>query len=320
MKKKSKILLVGPGKRVFRTDYYIMKAFQYLGHSVFVFHEAKIYSLLLALSHILFKMIVVIYKPDIVFYSKANKILLKDMEWVRKKCTTIMWYYDLRIPIERRLLDRAKRVDLFYITNKGQIPQLLDQGANAKYLTQACITDYTPTTGSYKYEVSFVGNNNITGPGMREELLNLIGSHFELHVFGARWSSKNFISHPRIFSEEYANVCARSKIVLDIKSFDYCLDVEGYFSNRTPLTLGFGGFLLSQYTPGVDQMYQDRKHLVYFKSPEEAISLIEYYLNHEDERKQIAEQGKEYVLKNHTYIQKVEQIIRDIEQINHRII
>jgi len=320
MKKKLKVLLVGPGKRVFRTDYYIMKAFEYLGHSVLVFHEAKIYSLLFALTHVIFKLIVVVYKPDIVFFSKANKISLKEMEWTKKRCTTIMWYYDLRIPIEKKLVDRAKRVDLFYITNKGQIHHLKDQGANAKYLTQACITDYHPTTENYRYDVSFIGNNNISDSMMRENLLNYIGSHFDLHVFGARWPSENFTSHPRIFKEDYANVCASSTIIIDIKSFDYCLDVNGCFSNRIPLTLGFGGFLLSQYTPGVDHMYQDKKHLVYFKSPEEAISLIDYYLHHEDERKQIAEQGREYVLKNHTYINKVEQMIRDAEKLNKKII
>ncbi len=320
MKKKLKILQVGPANREFRTDYYIMKEFKKLGHSVFVYHDTKVYSLIFFLSHYLFKLIASIYKPDIIFSTKAHKISLKNMEWSKERFTTIMWYFDIRVPIEQRILDRAKRVDLFYITNYGQIPQFIQKKVNAKYLTHACITDFNPKTGSYNYEVSFIGNNNTTGPGMREELLNLIGSHFDLHVFGARWSSKNFISHPRIFNEEYANVCTRSKIVIDIKSFDYCLDVEGYFSDRTPLTLGFGGFLLSQYTPGVDQMYKDRKHLVYFKTPEEAISLIEYYLHHEDERKQIAEQGKEYILKNHTYLKRVEQIIQDVEQINHRTI
>ncbi len=318
--KRLKILQIGPGNKEFRTEFYIKKEIKRLGHSVLIFNDAKMYNLLYFMSHILFRIIAIVYDPDLILYSKAAKISLTNFHWANKKYATIMWYFDIRVPFRDSVLERAKRVDLFYITNCGQIQFLTQNGVNAQYLTQACITDYTPMTGSYKYEVSFIGNNNITGPGMREELLNLIGSHFELHVFGARWSSKNFISHPRIFSEEYANVCARSKIVLDIKSFDYCLDVEGYFSNRTPLTLGFGGFLLSQYTPGVNQMYKDRKHLVYFKSPEEAISLIEYYLHHEDERKQIAEQGKDYVLKNDTYLQKVEQIIRNVEQINHHTI
>lgn len=319
MKKKLKILQVGPANREFRTDYYIMKEFKKLGHSVFVYHDAKVYSLIFFLSHYLFKLIASIYKPDIIFCTKANKISLKNMEWSKERFVTIMWYFDIRVPIEQRILDRAKRVDLFYITNYGQIPQFIQKKVNAKYLTQACITEYHSTTGSFKYDVSFIGNNNLTGSGMREELLNFIGSRFDLHVFGARWSSKNFTCHPRIFKEEYADVCTSSKIIIDIKSFGYCLDVEGYFSNRTPLTLGFGGFLLSQYTPGVDQMYEDKKHLVYFKTPEEAIGLIEYYLHYEEERKQIAEQGKQYVLKNHTYIRKMEQMIQDVEQLNQTI-
>lgn len=315
MKKKIKILQVGPANREFRTDYYIMKEFKKLGHSVFIYHDAKVYSLIFFLSHCLFRLIASIYKPDIMFCTKANNISLKNLEWSKERFTTIMWYFDIRIPIEQKILDRAKRVDLFYITNYGQIPQFIKEKVNVKYLTQACITVFSSTKKNYLYDVSFIGNNN-GGSSMREEILNSIGSYFNLHVWGARWTSnENFTSHPRIFKEVYADVCVQSKIILDIKSYDYCIKVEGNFSNRIPLTLGYGGFLISQYVPGMEDSFKDREHIVYFRTAEEAIRIIRYYLEHKDERAKIAKQGREFALQNYTYKNRVVQILRDAELI-----
>ena len=43
---------------------------------------------------------------------------------------------------------------------------------------------------------------------------------------------------------------------------------------------------------------------------------LDYYLNHEDERKIIAEKGKKLVLKNHTFDHRVIEILKTIKNID----
>jgi len=318
--KKLKILQVGPGKKELRTEFYIKKEFKLLGHSVLTFNDIKIYNLLSFLSHIFFRIITYLFNPDLIIYSKAKKISIANFQWANKKYTTIMWYFDIQVPFQNSILERARRVDIFYITNIGQIPFLTQNGVNARYLPQACYTDYSYKSNNreYLYDVSFIGNNN-KHMGMREMLLKQVSEYYDLHLWGKRWETgTTYTSHERIFGEKYANVCIRSKIVLDIKSYEYCLLANGYFSNRVFITLGYGGFLLSQKVKGKDEIFEDGKHLVYFETQDELIELIGYYLSHDEEREKIARQGKEYVLQNHTYRIRIAQILDDIKHIQNQ--
>ncbi|MFC5653489.1 glycosyltransferase [Paenibacillus solisilvae] len=59
--------------------------------------------------------------------------------------------------------------------------------------------------------------------------------------------------------------------------------------------------LVSFYTPGVD--------IVTYSSPQEMIEKIEYYLNHEDERREIAIRGMERTLRQHTYANRLDMML-----------
>jgi spore maturation protein CgeB len=60
-----------------------------------------------------------------------------------------------------------------------------------------------------------------------------------------------------------------------------------------------GAFLLIRYFPGVENIFVNHRHLVWFHSDDEGLRLIEYYLTNSDEREQIARQGHTY-LSEHT--------------------
>lgn len=56
-----------------------------------------------------------------------------------------------------------------------------------------------------------------------------------------------------------------------------------------------GGFLLSNYQPEIAELFKEDKEVVLFRSLEEAITKIKYYLEHEDERLSISLAGKRAV-------------------------
>lgn len=62
-----------------------------------------------------------------------------------------------------------------------------------------------------------------------------------------------------------------------------------------------GGFVLSNYQPEIAELFKEDKEVVMFRSLEEAIVKIKYYLEHEDERLSIAVAGKRAVTERFGY-------------------
>jgi spore maturation protein CgeB len=94
---------------------------------------------------------------------------------------------------------------------------------------------------------------------------------------------------------------------------DQSFELEGYFSNRTWITLGCGGFLLTNYNPGLEKIFTKGEHLEWYHNQEECLELIEYYLKHEDRRKQIAQNGYQFAHTQRTYDTVIDEIISHIE-------
>lgn len=65
--------------------------------------------------------------------------------------------------------------------------------------------------------------------------------------------------------------------------------------------MGCGGFLLTNYQADMFELFEPDRDFVYYTDYQDLLAKVEYYLTHEEERKQIARSGYEKVRKNHTY-------------------
>lgn len=65
--------------------------------------------------------------------------------------------------------------------------------------------------------------------------------------------------------------------------------------------MGAGGFLMSNYQPELAEYFIDGQDIVLFDSPEDMRWKINYYLQHDEERQQIAQNGFEKVKKEFSY-------------------
>ncbi|HOE12859.1 MAG TPA: glycosyltransferase [bacterium] len=79
-------------------------------------------------------------------------------------------------------------------------------------------------------------------------------------------------------------------------------------------TLACGGFLLTEYRPVFEELFEPGVHLDTFRDPKELSEKIEYYLSHEGERKKIAQAGREKVLAEHTFAPRIRQIMEWLEE------
>ncbi len=74
--------------------------------------------------------------------------------------------------------------------------------------------------------------------------------------------------------------------------------------------MGCGGFLLSSYQPELDEYFIDGQDCVMYSSIEDAIEKTAYYLEHEDERKAIAESGFSRIESDFRYENRIEKLLQ----------
>lgn len=74
--------------------------------------------------------------------------------------------------------------------------------------------------------------------------------------------------------------------------------------------MGAGGFLLTNYQAELPENFEIGKDLAAYESQEDLLNQIAYYLEHEEERMEIARNGQEKVRNLHSYTVKLEQILK----------
>ncbi len=149
------------------------------------------------------------------------------------------------------------------------------------------------------YDVVFVGNTNPKVYPERVRLLKLIGEKFNLKVFSGR------------YGEEMSKIYSQAKIVFNKSA-------GGEINMRVFETLATGSLLLTDRLKpeaGLEEIFQDKKHLVLYEDEIDLLEKIDYYLTHESEREEIALAGYKEVLAKHTYEQRVKEMLRIVKSV-----
>src|SRR6185295_12681796 len=101
----------------------------------------------------------------------------------------------------------------------------------------------------------------------------------------------NFYYGQQLF-EQAAQKFSESKIVFNISMLDD-------LNMRTFEVMGTGSFLLTNWIPTIEELFEDGKHLVLYRSLDEMVDKAKYYLAHDEERERIAQAGYEEVIRKH---------------------
>jgi spore maturation protein CgeB len=83
------------------------------------------------------------------------------------------------------------------------------------------------------------------------------------------------------------------------------------FANNMRLfeATGVGTLLVTDWKENLVDMFDVGKEVITYRTPEECAEVIKYYLAHEDERNKVAQAGHARTLREHTYRQRVRQLI-----------
>jgi spore maturation protein CgeB len=311
-----RVFIIAKSKRHTRIYYFFKKAFQRQGHRARWIKYLKLKSYLgERTATVLADKLMSVFKPDLLFFHGRD---ISDELLVRaKKRMPVAMYYDDCIRGSSRsfeqVVKQGRQADIMYLTNRGEVARYRDLGVNARFITGGCDPGAHRMVDSpnplYQSDVAFIGRPNTPE---RAEFMQALTKKFDLKLWGSGWEKYGLrAAATDVYTAQYRQICAGSKVML---GWNIDPTVELYFSNRTWYTLGCGGFLLTAYSPGLEEIFGRGKELDWFESIEECRDKITYYLQHDEERRKIARAGYQLAHREYSYDAMVNRIVADIQK------
>lgn len=142
---------------------------------------------------------------------------------------------------------------------------------------------------------------------MRTNILNSLGNIADVHIFTTSCTKnlKKVIIHPPVkYLDEMPLVFASSKINLNIT----IPNIENGISLRVFDVLSAGGFLMTDYRPELENLFEINRDLVVYDGTNDLIAKVKYYLKYDRERELIASNGFAKLKKLHTYKHRLDKM------------
>ena len=246
---------------------------------------------------------------DLILTFKTRNYGVEDIKKWKEKAPVWIWTFDN--------MDRfdwfypiAKECDLWLGEELGRKARWEAEGLPFYYFPYHAVppTIFKKIDVPKEYGVVFTGTpyDSDYNPD-KFDLLKSIQDKYDLHVFGNNeegWKQRGIINvHPPAFDENVSKLYGDSEIVIALSN----VQCEGYWSIRTSQALMCGAFVLARYTPQMEKELKD--NVVYFQDIDDCLDKIDYYLKHEEERKEIANRGYEYAQKYLTTKQRLKEFL-----------
>jgi len=254
-----------------------------------------------------------VQQPDIIFSALLGyEIWLDTLESVREKSKALLinwgtddsWKYD---QFSRFL---APAFDVYATTSSAAFHKARNDGHQNFVLTQwAASTDSLAEplpADKCRYQVTFVG----TAYGNRSRWIRrLKDSGIEVECFGHGWN------RGPLRAEEVKRVMRESVISLNFgDSGLHMVGLAPYRSRQIKARVfeipGAGGFLMTENAEGLRDFYRPDQEVIVFDGIEDLRDKISYFLDHEEERNNIAFRGYERTFRDHTYDKRFQELFR----------
>ena len=202
----------------------------------------------------------------------------------------------------------------FVLTRSAScIPKYEKMGVPAVEFDVGCNPDFHKPVSSqpqYECDVAVIANGHfgfgeIRSKSISDLIVALFDQPFHTKIWGKGWdqvgnyhggkSAPAHMLQGKLAFSETPKVYSSAKICISVQT---CND---QLSNRTYDILSSGGFLLTSDSPAVRGKLKPGINCAVSKSPEDTVRLIKHYLDHPDERVEIARAGREYAIEHFSY-------------------
>ena len=243
------------------------------------------------------------FRPDVVVVETFTPSMVLALSKVRQfyvGAIVGMWGDTVNRNSFEILRRCGRYLDALYILDKRSEAGLQALGVPSHFTVLPAMSLYKHDPSTSKiYDVVFAGNICTESRGFVEsdldqrlELIRAFAARPGFALFGGEgWKKYSLPVKGWVNEYELAKVYNQAKIVLASDKF---LHLPGFTSNRTHKALLCGVLVLIRRFAGIEELFTNGRELVWFDSVEEALSLVDYYLAHEDERYRIATAGMEW--------------------------
>jgi spore maturation protein CgeB len=229
----------------------------------------------------------------------------------------------------------APEYDFCLVPEKFRLEDYRRIKANPIYCQEAANPEiYHPYPRSERYDVGFIGQAYGERPSLIRSLLD---GKVKVHVWGTGWEYYRK-RRPSLNPMRWGKADGAPKIPAHfIRGVLSDEDLVRTFS-RTKINLGFascwtddtsaeritqirlrdfeipmsGGFYVTEYQEEIEAFYEIDREIVCYRSKEELLDKIRFYLHSPARRIQIREAGRRRCLSEHTWAKRFEKVFREI--------
>jgi spore maturation protein CgeB len=252
--------------------------------------------------------------PDVCFFVLFGPEL--DGDTVREVgrrsgAPTVNWFADDHWRF-RGFTDRlGPAFDWCVTTDEDSLPRYADAGISNVILSQWACNRYVyePTPSHSTRGVTFVGRAHSDRPEIVQRARE---AGFDVECWGRGWPNG------RVSTSEMVDIFSTSTINLNLANSSKhplwrvlagrMLGYGGSFGERPPQIKGrtfeipgCGGFQLTEYVPHLERYFELEREVSVYRTTEDLIERIAYWINNPEERRDVAAAGYRRVMAEHTY-------------------
>jgi len=208
--------------------------------------------------------------------------------------------------------------DYYFTTLKSYIPRYKKEGIKNIFLTNLTDTDtFKPIDLPKIYDVTFTGSKKF-GDARYDYVNYLKDNGVNIRVFGVGWEDcvdLNDICVRQKNSDEIVNIINQSKINL-------CFSQTGMGSYQMKAkifeTNSCRAFTLCEYARDYLDYFKEGKEIIFFKTKEELLEKINFYLKHEKQREKIAKMAYQKTISKYSLFDELKIFFNSTrDKINH---
>lgn len=245
-------------------------------------------------------------KPDYIFWhTYRHEIFLRTLRLIRETGTKVIaWFSDDQWRFDSYSKRFLHHIDYAVTTYEPALDRYRNLNMKAIHCQWAANQRfYKKKSVSGQFEATFLGQLY----GERVNYLDKIrNAGIGLELFGR--TVNRYLSF-----DDIVDLFNQSRINLNFSASSKDSSIKQIKARLFEVTM-CGGFLLTEYAPFLENYFKIGEEIVCFENIEEAIVKLKYYLEHENERKAIAEAGYKVAQESHTWDKRIQMIFMEINR------
>jgi hypothetical protein len=262
------------------------------------------------------------FKPDFVLLSRCDGLSPDTVREIIHGKSNAMWFHNAQSfkstyrPDIAHVVKIGKLTKTFFVS--GFEKEWARLGLPAKFLPSCGDVAIKPVPAEkiLAADVAFIGSGHDPA---RAKFLLKVAAKYDLKVWGREWQEWRKPLHwtgRSVEGNQFAAVCASSKIILGLNPSRYTGDPENMTSDRTWMTILAGGFFLGHGTTELKRMLHDGEHCAWYTDIDTCLAQCKHYLLNSHARERIRREGQGFVRQYHTFDQRIRNLLSGEEFVN----